>query len=61
MDGFEILPIKFAPLQELIQLESHHRDPFDRLTIAQAISEKMAIITKDENFVKYNQLKLLWQ
>ncbi|MGB3452701.1 MAG: type II toxin-antitoxin system VapC family toxin [Moheibacter sp.] len=61
IDGFEILPIKFVHLQELMQLEFHHKDPFDRLIIAQAISEKMTVITKDENFSKYNQLKLLWQ
>jgi len=34
-------------------LELIHRDPFDRILIAQAIVEKMTIITKDDNIQKY--------
>jgi len=55
----EILPIEFEHLQELLHLDFPHKDPFDRLIIAQSISEKMTIITKDENFDKY-KVKLLW-
>ncbi len=36
------------------KLPLHHRDPFDRLLIAQAISENMTIITNDEHFKHYN-------
>jgi len=32
----------------------HHRDPFDRMLIAQAKTENMTIITKDQNFSKYD-------
>lgn len=59
-NSFEILPIAFEHLQQLLQLDFHHKDPFDRLIIAQAQSEKMVVITKDGNFNEYNNVKLLW-
>jgi PIN domain nuclease of toxin-antitoxin system len=37
----EIIPITFEHIQELNQLDFHHRDPFDRLIIAQGIAEKL--------------------
>lgn len=55
----DILPISFSHLQKLLILEYHHRDPFDRIIISQAMIEKLTIISKDENFPKYN-VKLLW-
>jgi PIN domain nuclease of toxin-antitoxin system len=36
------------------QLPPHHRDPFDRMLIAQAISERMTVLTADRAFQKYN-------
>ena len=59
-NGFEILPITFSHTTELISLELHHRDPFDRIIIAQAISERLILISKDSNFDKYGQLQMLW-
>jgi PIN domain nuclease of toxin-antitoxin system len=58
-NGFEILPIFFEHTLLITQLEFHHRDPFDRLLIAQAISENMTIISKDQHILKY-QAKVLW-
>ena len=58
-NGFEILPVIFEHTDVVRQLEFHHRDPFDRLLIAQAISEEMTIISKDENFHNY-QVKITW-
>ncbi|MBD1420675.1 type II toxin-antitoxin system VapC family toxin [Sphingobacterium chuzhouense] len=55
----DILPISFSHLQKLLILEYHHRDPFDRIIISQAMIEKLTIISKDENFPKYNAT-LLW-
>ncbi|TDG37093.1 type II toxin-antitoxin system VapC family toxin [Pedobacter changchengzhani] len=49
----EILPITFNHIQSLNQLAFHHRDPFDRIIIAQGISEGLIILTKDENFNLY--------
>lgn len=60
MNGFEILPLEFEHLQELLQLGLHHRDPFDRIIIAQACSEKMTVITKDANFSKYEKTQIIW-
>jgi len=40
-------------------LEFVHRDPFDRILVAQAIVEKMTIITKDENIQNY-RVKTNW-
>lgn len=60
LNGFEILPITFEHTVELTSLELHHRDPFDRIIIAQALTEKLVLISKDGNFNKYNKLQLLW-
>lgn len=60
VNGFEILPITFEHTIELTTLDFHHRDPFDRIIIAQALIEKFLLISKDRNFDKYNNLKLLW-
>lgn len=47
--------LHFTPQQFAIyeQLPLHHRDPFDRILIAQAMAENMTIITKDANFSLY--------
>ena len=55
----EILPITFEHIQILNTLEYHHKDPFDRMIISQAIAEQLTIITKDENFRKY-QVMVKW-
>ena len=58
-NGFEILPITFEHAIELSTLEFIHRDPFDRLLIAQCIAEKLIIVTKDDNIKQYN-IKTSW-
>jgi PIN domain nuclease of toxin-antitoxin system len=55
-----ILPIDFDALNLMIGLPFHHRDPFDRLLIAQATSQKLPIISKDAAFVKY-PVDVIWQ
>ncbi|WP_442795229.1 type II toxin-antitoxin system VapC family toxin [Pelobium manganitolerans] len=50
-NGFKLLPIEFNHLTTLLALENHHKDPFDRLIIAQAITEELTLISKDQNFV----------
>jgi len=55
----EILPLAFSHVQCLTRLEFYHRDPFDRIIIAQSISEKLVIITKDEHFKPY-ECEVLW-
>lgn len=56
----EILPISFEHINYLLSLEFHHRDPFDRIIISQGIIEKMAIVTKDDNFINY-RVKTIWK
>ncbi len=41
-------------------LDFHHRDPFDRIIISQGLVEKLTVVTKDENFPKYN-VKIVWE
>jgi len=55
----EILPITFEHILSLNNLELHHRDPFDRIIIAQGISEELIILTKDQNFSLY-EAKIFW-
>lgn len=53
-----ILPITLDHLLKLNSLPLHHRDPFDRLLIAQANIEKLTILTSDPKFKEY-QVKVL--
>ena len=53
-NGFTMLPIKTAHLTVLELLPLIHRDPFDRLLIAIALSEQMTLITADKNITRYN-------
>jgi PIN domain nuclease of toxin-antitoxin system len=55
----EILPITFEHIQKLLQLDFHHRDPFDRIILSQSLSENLPILTKDENFQFY-QADIIW-
>jgi PIN domain nuclease of toxin-antitoxin system len=57
--GFSVLPITSNHIIKSAELKFHHRDPFDRLLIAQAISEELTFISKDQEFAKY-EVPLLW-
>ena len=52
--NFEILEIKLPYILQLENLPHHHKDPFDRMLVAQAIVEKLMIITEDEKIKKYD-------
>jgi len=52
-DGFLRLPIEDAHLQSLMSLPVHHRDPFDHLLIAQAVTEGATLITSDRHAPRY--------
>ena len=58
-NGFEILPITFEHAIGLSTLEFIHRDPFDRLLIAQCMADKLIIVTKDDNIKRYN-IRTIW-
>lgn len=53
------LPIEPAHCRELLTLPHHHRDPFDRLLIAQARSEGLTVLTADPNFRRYD-VDVIW-
>ena len=63
INGFQILNINFQHLVENVSLDSHHRDPFDRLIIAQALIEDMNIIGRDvifDSYLKNKNVKRIW-
>jgi PIN domain nuclease of toxin-antitoxin system len=51
--GTSVLAIEIAHLVTLGTLDHHHKDPFDRLIIAQAITENIPILTQDPAFRSY--------
>ena len=53
LNGIDVLNIKVDHLSTLTSLPFHHRDPFDRLIIAQAIVEKLPVISLDGVFDTY--------
>ncbi len=57
INGFEELGIETKHFYEIVKMPFHHRDPFDRLIIAQAISEKMSIISIDSAFDNYSVIR----
>lgn len=57
-NDFHVLPIEVAHTNRLLLLPHHHRDPFDRLLIAQAIEEQIPIISADQLFDQYGVVRL---
>jgi PIN domain nuclease of toxin-antitoxin system len=58
-NNFQLLPIEFRHVARVESMEFHHRDPFDRLLAAQALVEKMTLVSADEMFDAYG-VKRLW-
>ena len=52
-EGFAWLPVSAVHAWQVRDLPAHHRDPFDRLLVAQAIIERLPIITADARFADY--------
>jgi len=57
--GLQILAIDWPVAAAVERLPFHHRDPFDRLIIAQAQAERLDVVTKDKVFRKYG-VKVVW-
>ena len=57
--GFSILFVGFPHLRYLSTLPSPHRDPFDRMMIAQALAEGIPIVTRDRIFASYG-VQTVW-
>jgi PIN domain nuclease of toxin-antitoxin system len=55
----ELLPISFGHIQQLQHLPFYHRDPFDHLLIAQAVTENLTLLSRDTIFPQY-RISLVW-
>lgn len=57
--AFQRLPITFAHAEAVAALPPHHRDPFDRMLVAQARVEGLALVTHDPRMKPY-PVEILW-
>lgn len=55
----EVLPIYLKHALRVYDLPSHHKDPFDRLLVAQALTEEVAILTANPHIAEY-PVETLW-
>ena len=55
-----VLPFTADHAYRLFELPLHHRDPFDRQLIAQALFENIPLVTPDERLRRYEGLKVVW-
>jgi PIN domain nuclease of toxin-antitoxin system len=58
-DDFTELPITFAHADALAALPALHRDPFDRILVAQALVEQATLVTRDKALAGYG-IDVLW-
>ena len=56
--GYEVMPIRISHLNLYRTLPLHHRDPFDRLLVAQAMAESLTLISRDPEIARY-QVRIL--
>ncbi|HEY9296728.1 MAG TPA: type II toxin-antitoxin system VapC family toxin [Phormidium sp.] len=60
-EDFNLLNINLDHLSQIVTMPFYHKDPFDRLLIAQAIMEGIPILSKDSAFDAYSKnLNLIW-
>jgi len=55
-----LVPYAEAHVLQLMTLPVHHRDPFDRMLIAEALAEDVPVMTCDKEFRKYKGLEVIW-
>lgn len=58
-NDFALLPISVPHTARITDLPYHHRDPFDRLIIAQSLVEKVPVVSSDELFARYG-VERIW-
>ena len=58
-NGVSVLPLTFDDVRRLEDLPLHHRDPFDRILIAQSLNESMPLVSGDQQFEKY-EVEVIW-
>ena len=52
--GFRELPVTYAHAIAAGRLPPHHRDPFDRMLVAQAAVEGLTLVSRDESIARYD-------
>lgn len=57
--GLVSLAPSFEDVERLVSLPQHHRDPFDRMLVAQAMTHGLTVVTKDQNIPLYG-VPVLW-
>jgi PIN domain nuclease of toxin-antitoxin system len=58
--GIQAFGISLQHATRVAQLPAHHRDPFDRMLVAQALSESMTLVSRDRELARYG-VRLLWR
>lgn len=58
-NGFNLLPVTWQDTLLIASMPFHHRDPFDRILIAQGINNNLNIITRDDQFKNY-AVSVIW-
>ena len=59
LNNIELLDIKLEHTLQTLEIPFHHKDPFDRLIIAQSQDENMTLLSVDSNFAEYD-IKQIW-
>lgn len=59
LNGFGLLPVRISHIARIISLPFHHRDPFDRMIVAQCVAEGLSVVSLDAVFDKYS-VQRLW-
>ena len=59
VNAIQWLPVEIPHCAELTKLPFHHRDPFDRMLIAQATVEDLQLLSRDSHFSAY-EIKRIW-
>ena len=58
--GITILPLRYEDILSLEHLPGHYRDPFDRMLMAQAISNDLQLLTEDAAMGLYESVSTIW-
>ena len=53
------LPVTLSHVRRVSKLPAVHKDPFDRMLVAQAITERLSLVSKDAHFEKY-PVEVIW-
>lgn len=59
LNGFSLLDLELRHVVRVADLPFHHRDPFDRLLVAQALEDGLAVVSADRVWRKYG-VTLVW-